>query len=103
MNAHVQAEIARRVMILVRHFTPFEIQDDAVVDQFSPAERYVYDSNLKSYRDLKNMIQTAEEERHWRTQRKIARQLLSVLDDETLAKVTELELADVQRLRNLAA
>jgi len=52
---------AKRTMELLRTLTNFEIQDDAVVDQLSPAERYVYESNLRNYRDLKNMIEAAGE------------------------------------------
>ncbi|QTR46073.1 hypothetical protein J9253_19155 [Thiothrix litoralis] len=40
---------AKRTMELLRTLTDFEIQDDAVVDQFSPAERYVYESNLPKF------------------------------------------------------
>lgn len=48
-------------MELLRTLTDFEIQDDVVVDKFSPAQRYVYERNLVNYRDLKNMIEAASE------------------------------------------
>ena len=40
---------AKRTMELLKTLTDFEIQDDAVVDQFSPAARYVYESNLPKF------------------------------------------------------
>lgn len=88
---------------------------DFVFDEdCNPVERQAYEDSLKYYRDLKNVTDTAweeglaegiekglaEDERNKALAiREIARNLLDVLDDATIAHKTGLTVADVQQLR----
>jgi len=73
----------------------------------NPAERQAYEDSLKYYRDLKNVTDTAFDdgvelgiERGIEQQKRaIARNLLDVLDDQTIAIKTGLSLEDVKALR----
>lgn len=83
---------------------------------FNPAERQAYEDSLKYYRDLKNVTDTAWEEGREEGRMEgreagrmegleqgklaIARNLLDVLDDVTIAAKTGLTAAQVQQLRN---
>jgi len=93
--------------------------DVAQIACFNPAERQAYQDSLKYYRDLKNVTDTARDEgleagieigmergiergREVGEREKalaIARQLLDVLDDETIALKTGLPLEVVRELR----
>ena len=70
---------------------------------FNPSERQAYEDSLKYYRDLKNVTDTAWEEGKEESGRnkalEIARNLLDVLDDVTIALKTGLSEGDVQQLR----
>lgn len=66
---------------------------------FNPAERQAYEDSLKYYRDLKNVTDTARDEGEQKKAVEIARNLLDVLDDETIAEKTGLSLDDVRELR----
>jgi len=80
----------------------------ASIARFQPEERQAYESSLKYYRDLKNVIDTAREEGREEGQqqanRETARRLLALaqMTDEQIAKATGLSLADIQRLRDAA-
>ena len=82
---------------------------------FNPSERQAYEDSLKYYRDLKNVTDTAweegkeegitigiekgKEEGERNKALEIARNLLDVLDDVTIALKTGLSQGDVQQLR----
>lgn len=75
---------------------------------FNPAERQAYEDSLKYYRDLKNVTNTARDEGleegiaiGERTKAlAIARNLLDILDDATIALKTGLSETDVKQLRH---
>lgn len=73
--------------------------DAAQIACFNPAERQAYEDSLKYYRDLKNVTDTARDEGEQKKAVEIARNLLDVLDDETIAQKTGLSLKDVRELR----
>ena len=87
--------------------------EKASIARFRPEERQAYESSLKYYRDLKNVIDTAREEGReegraegeQRAKRETARHLiaLGVLTDEQLAAVTGLALEEIRRLREFDA
>lgn len=76
--------------------------EKASIARFQPEERQAYESSLKYYRDLKNVIDTACEEGREEGCRETARAMLgrTQLDDETVAELTGLSLAEVSALRN---
>lgn len=100
------------------------IFEKAQIAQFNPIERQAYEDSLKYYRDLKNSIDTAamEAEEKGRAEGKqegielgkqegielgeqakaleIARNLLDVLDDATIAVKTGLSVEQIQTLRS---
>ena len=83
----------------------------AEISNFTPAEQDSYQSSLKYYRDLNNVIDTSRQEgieegieRGIEQGRKaekvaIARALLSKLPDETISQTTGLSIAEVEQLR----
>ncbi len=89
--------------------------EKAQIARFEPEERQAYESSLKYYRDLKNVIDTARDEGVNEGHKKglaeglqqglrqgrldVARQLLDVLDDATIAQKTGLRVTDVSELR----
>lgn len=81
--------------------------DKAQITQFSPEERLAYENSLKIYRDLKNVVDTAREEgreegREFGREEKtieLARNLLDVLNDATIAAKTGLDIDRVKQLR----
>lgn len=97
----------------------------AQIAQFNPQERQAYEDSLKYYRDLKNVTDTAFEdgieqgidigvekgiligleqgksEGERAKAIEIARNLLDVLDDATIAQKTGLSTADIQQLRSV--
>jgi predicted transposase/invertase (TIGR01784 family) len=90
--------------------------EKAQIARFEPEERQAYESSLKYYRDLKNVIDTARDEGVNEGHKKglaeglqqglrqgkldVARQLLDVLDDATIAQKTGLRVTDVSELRH---
>lgn len=86
--------------------------EKASIARFQPEERQAYESSLKYYRDLKNVIDTAREqgreqgreEGQQQANRETARRLLTLgqIADEQIATATGLSLADIQRLRDSA-
>lgn len=83
------------------------IFEKAQIAKFNPEERQAYESSLKYYRDMKNVIDTAamearEEGKQEGEQAKaieIARNLLDVLDDATIAAKTGLSIEVIKALR----
>lgn len=83
------------------------IFEKAKIARFDPEERQAYESSLKYYRDLKNVIDTAHEEGREAGREEgreaerfaIARNLLDVLDDATIAHKTGLTLEQISALR----
>lgn len=83
--------------------------EKASIARFEPEERQAYESSLKYYRDLKNVIDTAREEGREVGREEGERQakcetachLLTqgLLTDEQIGAVTGLSLTDIQRLR----
>ncbi len=90
--------------------------DAAQIACFNPTERQAYEDSLKYYRNLKNVTDTAreqglveginlgrekgKEEGERNKALEIARNLLDILDDATIARKTGLSEVDVQQLRN---
>ena len=76
----------------------------AQLAKFSQEERNAYESSLKYYRDLKNVIDTAHYEGIIKGKQEsaleIASNLLSLMDDETIARITGLDITIIQKLRN---
>ena len=100
----------------VLHETVFlKLFEVAQIACFNPVERQAYEDSLKYYRDLKNVTDTAWEEGkeeglveglekgleqgERNKALEIARNLLDVLDDATIAQKTGLSAEAVQRLR----
>ena len=87
------------------------IFDKAQIAKFDPVERQAYEDSLKYYRDMKNVIDTAAMEamqegielgKQKGEQAKaleIARNLLDVLDDATIAAKTGLSIEAIKALR----
>lgn len=87
------------------------IFDKAQIAKFDPVERQAYEDSLKYYRDMKNVIDTAAMEamqegielgKQKGGQAKaleIARNLLDVLDDATIAAKTGLSIEAIKALR----
>lgn len=87
--------------------------EKASIARFQPEERQAYESSLKYYRDLKNVIDTAREEGReegrkagraegeWRAKYQTALHLiaLDLLTDEQVATTTGLSLDEIVRLR----
>jgi len=87
--------------------------EKARIARFRPEELQAYESSLKYYRDLKNVIDTAREEGReegreagWQegrleNQRAIAQAMVrdGHLDDATIARYTGLSFDDIERLR----
>lgn len=97
---------------VVLHEAVFQrLFEAAQIACFNPVERQAYEDSLKYYRDLKNVTDTAREEGLAEGLEKgledgaksktleIARNLLDVLDDATIASKTGLSAAEVQQLR----
>ena len=86
--------------------------EKAKIARFAPEERQAYESSLKYYRDLKNVIDTARDEgleegrKEGREEEKlqIARKLLvhGTMDDEQINQITGLTLEVVAALRDEA-
>lgn len=84
------------------------IFDKAQIAKFNPIERQAYESSLKYYRDMKNSIDTARDEGReegielgkQEEKLEIARNLLDVLDDATIALKTGLTLEQIKTLRS---
>ena len=92
-----------------------QLFDVAEIANFSPEEQTNYHNSLKYYRDLNNVVNTSRQEgiqegrqegrqEGWEDGQRakaieIAQQLLSVLDDETISRTTQLSLEEVQALR----
>jgi predicted transposase/invertase (TIGR01784 family) len=74
--------------------------EKAKIARFAPEERQEYESSLKYYRDLKNVIDTARDEER----QQIARKLLvhGTMNDEQIAQITGLTLEVVSSLRDEA-
>ena len=105
------------------YYATFPIQEQA--QRGDPQERQAYEDSLKYYRDLKNVTDTAFEdgveqgidigvekgiligleqgksEGERAKAVEIARNLLDVLDDATIAQKTGLSVADIQQLRRV--
>ncbi|WP_121971227.1 Rpn family recombination-promoting nuclease/putative transposase [Leptolyngbya sp. BC1307] len=79
----------------------FEI---AEISNFSPREQESYQSSLKYYRDLNNVIDTSRqegiEEGRQAEKMAIALALLSKLPNETISQTTGLPITEIERLRN---
>ncbi|WP_462323036.1 Rpn family recombination-promoting nuclease/putative transposase [Halochromatium sp.] len=82
--------------------------EKASIARFEPGERQAYESSLKFYRDLKNVIDTARdegrEEGQQQANRETARRLLALglMTDEQIATATGLSLTDIHHLREAA-
>ena len=77
--------------------------EKASIARFQPEERQAYESSLKYYRDLKNVIDTARKEGHLVTQRATAQAMVrdGHLDDATVTRYTGLSLDDIARRRKV--
>jgi predicted transposase/invertase (TIGR01784 family) len=87
------------------------IFEKAQIAKFNPEERLAYENSLKYYRDMKNSIDTARDEGReegieigvekgeYTKALEIARNLLDLLDDATIATKTGLTLVQVAALR----
>jgi predicted transposase/invertase (TIGR01784 family) len=85
--------------------------DVAEIAAFSPEERDAYEHSLKYYRDLHNVVDSAERKgekigeargrQKGREEGKleVARNLLDMLDDETIAVKTGLSVEEIRKLR----
>ena len=82
--------------------------EKASIARFEPEERQAYESSLKYYRDLKNVIDTARDEGREEGKKKVRldekRQLAikmigRVMNDEDIAELTGLSMADIAELR----
>ena len=89
---------------------PPELQGDIFVKLFEIAqiacfnaiERTDYEDSLKNYRDWKGIIETAHEDGRMKEREYLARNLLDILDDNTIAQKTGLSKTQVKLLRQLA-
>lgn len=78
----------------------------AEIAKFSPDERQVYESSLKYYRDIKNVVDTSKEEgiKEGKQEEKVEiakKSIDSGLDDKTIASITGLHIDQIQELRKL--
>ena len=79
----------------------------AEIANFSKEERMDYEDSLKKYRDLKGVVNTAREEgklegiKEGKLEgfKEIAKNLLDVLDDETISEKTGLSIEEIKRMR----
>lgn len=78
--------------------------DQAEIANYTDEEYNEYEESLKYYRDLKNSIDTAFDEGRLEGLEEgklnIARKLLDILDDQTIAEKTGLEIETIRRLRS---
>ncbi|WP_045217541.1 Rpn family recombination-promoting nuclease/putative transposase [Desulfonatronovibrio magnus] len=72
----------------------------AEIANFSRDEIQKYEDSLKYYRDLKNVLDTARDEGREEATLNVARNLLDVLNDETIALKTGLTVKQVAGLRS---
>lgn len=79
----------------------------AEIANFSKEERMDYEDSLKKYRDLKGVVNTAREEgklegiKEGKLEgfKEITKNLLDVLDDETISEKTGLSIEEIKRMR----
>ena len=69
----------------------------AELAKFNKKERMAYEDSLKKYRDIKNIVDTAKEERSIKIARNFLKDGLSI---EIIAKNTELSIEEVQEIAN---
>jgi len=74
--------------------------ETAEIAKFSADERHVYESSLKYYRDIKNVVDTSKEEGIKEKALEIAINLIDLkMDDGTIAKATGLSIFNIQELK----
>ena len=72
----------------------------AEVSNFTPEQRQSYEDSVKSYRDLKNTVDTAREEGRMETRIKIAMGMLEEgLDIGTIVRVTDLSEEEIESIK----
>lgn len=75
----------------------------AEIAKLTADEQKDYEESLKNYRDLKNVIDTAKEESFnegkLEGKLEIAKNLLDILDDETISQKTGLSIEEIKKLR----
>jgi hypothetical protein len=73
-----------------------KVLDAATIAKYNPEEKRKYQDSLKHYRDWKNVVDTAVEEKAIEIAKDLLKEGLSV---DFVAKITKLNLEEVEKLR----
>ena len=89
--------MARPAALQERIFT--RLFEQAEIAKYTPEERQDYEDSLKVYRDMKNVLDTAELKGAIKEKRKNAKAMKALgLPLETIAKVTGMSIEDIAKL-----
>ena len=89
--------MARPAALQERIFT--RLFEQAEIARYTPEERQDYEDSLKVYRDMKNVLDTAELKGAIKEKRKNAKAMKALgLPLETIAKVTGMSIEDIAKL-----
>ena len=89
--------MARPAALQGRIFT--RLFEQAEIARYTPEERQDYEDSLKVYRDMKNVLDTAELKGALKEKRKNTKVMKALgLPSETIAKVTGMSVEDIAKL-----
>ena len=89
--------MARPAALQERIFT--RLFEQAEIARYTPEERQDYEDSLKVYRDMKNVLDTAELKGALKEKRKNAKVMKALgLPSETISKVTGMSVEDIAKL-----